>query len=432
MKICTIGLGYVGLTLSAAIAKKGLDILGVDTNKTHIKNLNDFKSTIEEQDVVPILKNHLGRNFELSDNIDGLFDVFIISVGTPLNSEKQPMLDFVVSACKQIGFKIKKDNLIIVRSTVPVGTTREIIIPLIEETSGLKAGVDFDVAFAPERTIEGDAVNEIKNNPQIIGGLNDKSLHRSIEFFKNFVDITVPVSSVESAEIIKLMDNTYRDTRFAFSNEMALICEMLKLNAFECIEKANYKYPRNNIAMPSPGVGGPCLSKDPYILNYGVEKKGHSSDILKQSRFINEYMPIHLATKIIRKLKESKKDIPLTKIFVLGFAFKGQPETPDIRESSTLTLVKELMKQIPIIYGYDPIVPAKEIQKLGVKVVSVEDGFENADCIVFMNNHRKFESLDIEKLILMASNPCVFVDGWNSFTNLSSHANLIYTGVGIE
>lgn len=432
MKVCVIGLGYVGLTLSMAFVKNGIEVFGVDSHKQAVATLKNGISTIEERDVEPILKNNLGKKFTVSEEIEGNFDNYVICVGTPLDSNKEPMLKHVKSASEQIGSHLKKGNLVILRSTVPVDTTRKTVIPIIEKKSRLKAGQDFDVAFAPERTIEGAAIKEIKTNPQIIGAITESSLKKAKNLFEKIADNIVPVSNVETAEMIKLIDNTYRDSHFAISNEIALICEALNLNAHECISKANFQYTRNNIPTPSPGVGGPCLSKDPYILSYVARQKNYQPNIILHSRLINEYMPYFLAIKILNKIKKLGKDNNKMKIFVIGFAFKGKPETGDIRDSSTLILIQELKKHFQSIFGYDPAVPPNKIQELGIQACSIDEGFENANCIIFMNNNEKYLILNIDELIQKASKPCIIADCWNMFESLANNPNVDYTGIGFD
>lgn len=433
MKICVLGLGYVGLTLALTLADCGFQIYGIDSNKKIISNLKAGRPTLSEKDVGLLLSKHLGKKFFPSEKIsDEDYEVFIISVGTPLNPNNMPILEYITKSAETISQKLKKGNLIILRSTVPIGITRKTVIPILEKKSRLKNDKDFDVAFAPERTAEGVAIAELRINPQIIGGFSEKAVKRTAEIFKKMTKTVVPVSSIEAAEMIKLIDNTYRDTRFAYANEIAIICEMLNLNAKECIDKANFNYPRNSIPSPSPGVGGPCLSKDPHILVHVGKKKGFEPPIVKHSRWINEYMPTFLATKILQKIKKLKKGKNKMKIFVMGFAFKGHPETDDVRDSPTILLVEKLKSKKIILNGYDPVVSEKIIESLGVKPTTIEEGFRNADCIVVMNNHKSYSSIEIKKLLSTCSKPCVFVDCWNMFEKISSYDEIIYTGVGLD
>jgi len=433
LNVCVLGLGYVGLTLSLALADSGLKIYGVDSSEKVVSDLKRSKPTIREKNAGTFLKKHVGKNFFISKTIpDNTIDVFVLSVGTPLAENNAPILDYVMNSSQAVAKKLKKGQLVILRSTVPVGTTRNVVNPILEKISKLRAGTDFEIVFAPERTVEGVAIEEMRSLPQIIGGINEKAVLKGKKFFKKLTPTIVPVSSIEAAEMIKLIDNTYRDSRFAYANEIAMICEFLNIDAKECIKKANFKYARNNVPMPSPGVGGPCLSKDSHLLINTARQYNYVPNLIIHSRWINEFVPAHLASKITRKLKDARKNIKNSKVFVMGFAFKGNPETADMRNSSTLILINELKKTQVKLYGYDPVVPKNDIEKLGVITTSVEEGFEKADCVVIMNNHKSYSSLPISQLVKKTSKPCVFVDCWSMFENISTEKDVIYTGVGID
>lgn len=431
MNVCVIGLGYVGLTLALTLADCGITVFGVDAKKETVSLLKKGISTISEKGTKEILQKNLEKKFHVSETIPEIgIDAYIICVGTPLDSRKSPILDYIISSSKEVGKKLVSDQMVILRSTLPVGITRKIVIPVLEKESGLKSGDDFDVIFAPERTAEGVALEELKSNPQIIGSLTAKGLEKVSKLFKQMTPTLVPVSSIETAEIIKLIDNTYRDVHFAYANEIAIICEFLKIDAQECIEKANFQYPRNKIPVPSPGVGGPCLSKDPYILTHVANQFGYQPNLIKNSRWINEYIPVFLGTKITKKIELLDKE--KIKIFILGFAFKGKPETSDLRDSSTLLLLDELKKNFPKIFGYDPMIDKNELEKLGVVYSDVEEGFNKADCIILMNNHESYNSFNMKKLLSKSSKPCIFVDCWSMFKDLSKEEGIIYTGIGLD
>tara|TARA_B110000495_G_scaffold181932_1_gene177056 strand:- start:1796 stop:3097 length:1302 start_codon:yes stop_codon:yes gene_type:complete len=433
MNVCVVGLGYVGLTLALTLADLGIKVSGIDTNKDTTKKLNQSIATISEKGLEELLKKNLNKNFQILENFENKeFEIFIICVGTPLNENKKPILEYIVSATNEIGTVLKKGQTIILRSTVPVGTTKNTIIPILENNSGLKAGKDFEVSFAPERTAEGVALSELRKNPQIIGSLTEKGFKKTEQLFLKMTKTILPVSNIETAEMMKLIDNSYRDVHFAYSNEIALICEMLKIDARECIEKANFEYPRNQIAMPSPGVGGPCLSKDPYILVNIANTFDYDPKLISHSRWVNENVPVFLSSKIIKKLEKLDKKSEKIKIFVIGFAFKGNPETDDIRESSTIVLVNELKKKFTNIQGYDPVVSKKQIEDLGVRYTEFEEGFIDSDCIIIMNNNKSYFSHNIENLMKKTNKPCIFVDTWSMFKEFMGKENIIYTSVGLE
>lgn len=433
MTVCIIGLGYVGLTLALALANCNVKVIGVDSNKKTVSSLKSGKSTISETSITELLHENFGENFVVSETIpEQNIQTFIICVGTPLDENKIPIIDYVTKSTEAVASKLRPNQLVILRSTVPVGTTRNVVIPILEKISGLKAGSDFHVTFAPERTAEGVALSEMRKNPQIIGGISEKSVKETSKLFEKLTPKIVPVSSLEAAEMVKLIDNSYRDVHFAYANEIALLCEKLHIDARECITKANFQYPRNSIPTPSPGVGGPCITKDPLILVHVAKQLGYELNLVIHSRWLNEFVPSHLASKIIKKLKEIGKEIKDAKIFVIGFAFKGNPETSDMRNSSTLILLRELKKHISTIYGYDPLIPSSELESTGVIPTNVEEGFHNADCVVIMNNHKSYLSFDLKSLIQKTSKPFVFVDCWSMFESLRKEKEVVYTGVGID
>ena len=427
-----MGLGRIGLTLSLALSSENT-VIGIDTNKTTIKDLSSGKSPFHEANLEEKLKKFIGKNFFVYEKIpEKKIDVFVICVGTPINENKEPMMDHIKSASETIGQNLKSNQLVILRSTIPVGSTRNIAIPILEEKSGLKAGKDFEVVFSPERIVEGKTFSELTTIPQIIGGISEKSVNLAIDFFKKISGEIVPVSNLETAEMIKLIDNCYRDTHFAFANQIALFCEKMNLDALECIQKANFKYSRNNIPIPSPGVGGPCLSKDSYMLLQIAKETGYTPEFITQSRKVNEYIPKYISRKVIDALFSIKNDLKSTKVFVLGFAYKGNPPTDDTRNSPTISLITELKKEISSTYGYDPIVNNTEIEKSGAIPTEIEKGFQDADCVIFMNNHSSFRDLDIKKLLLKTSKPCIFVDCWSMFKKIENQNGIIYSGIGIN
>ena len=288
-EVTVIGMSYVGLTLSAILSEVGFRVNGVDTNKNTIKNLNKKIVPFYEKDLRKYIEKNINKKLFFFDKLNNFkTSIFVIAVGTPIGKNKKPDLRNLKKAVNQIGKILLKNNLVILRSTLPVGTTRKIIIPILEKNSKLKVGEDFSVAFAPERTAEGIALKELKENPQIIGGYDEKSSQKTANFFNTFTHSTVHVESLEAAEFCKLIDNSYRDHRFAFINQFIKFSEKLNLNLTKIVKSVNHGYSRNDIPIPSPGVGGPCLSKDPYILSNDLESLKINSSLIKLSRNTNE------------------------------------------------------------------------------------------------------------------------------------------------
>jgi len=428
--ICILGMGYVGLTLAVIMSEKKFKVTGVEINPEICKRLNEGEPNFHENRLGDLLRKHLNNNLKIYQNIPDIpHDVFVICVTTPVSKEdKTPNLDYVIKATEDVGIHLSDGNLVIIRSTIPVGATRNIIKPILDKT-----GKEYSLAFCPERTAEGNAIKELVELPQIIGGVDDASVEKSSSIFRRVVPTILGVSSLESAEMVKLINNSYRDLNFAFANEVALICEDLKLDAIEIIKSANYSYPRSNV--PVPGfVGGACLEKDPYILLQSINNKKINTDLILSSRKINEYLPEHVVIKIQKKFEEAGKNLKDSKIFIMGFGFKGRPETDDMRGSLTLELVDKLRELgCSRIYGHDFIVEDSDLKKKNVIPLSVEEGFKDADCVIFANNHEKYFTLDIEKLILSLNKPAIFIDVWYIFNPSEiKRDGLIYGGVGVD
>jgi len=429
-EVCIVGLGYVGLTLAASLSNVGFRIIGVDHNEKIVEMLRQGKSHIHEVGLESLLEYHLNKTFFIKPDLErSESDVYIICVETPIDENNVPIMKPLEKATTSIGKVLKKDDLVIVRSTIPIGICRHTVLPILEKESGLTRGRDFFLAFAPERTIEGKALEELKTLPQIVGGLDKISVELASKLFRELAPLIISVDSLESAELVKLVNNTYRDLKFAYANELALICDKLGLDTVKLIRAANEGYLRGGISVPSPGVGGICLKKDSYIFMNSV-KEIYSPLLVRDARKINELMPLHIAQKIYNFVsKEPSK----TKIFIIGFAFKGQPETADMRESSTLDLLKHLRIFKFTIHGYDPVVPREEIEKLELIVCDLEQGFDKADCVLIMNNHESYSKIDIYSLLNRMNRPGLFFDGWHIFSKeiIERVDGITYEGLGV-
>lgn len=427
--VCVIGLGYVGLTLAATLADVGFMVFGVDKNENVLNRLKMGEPHFHEKGLKELLSKYKEKRLSLLKSIPGneKIDAFIISVATPIDkSTKLPKIEFIKHAIKEILPHLKDEQLIILRSTVPVGTTRQIVLPMLKEKCS-----NFYLSFCPERTVEGRALIELRQLPQIIGGLDEESIFKSIEIFSKVTPTVVRVSSLETAEITKLIDNSYRDLTFAFANQIGLICKNLGLDANETIKAANLGYSRNNI--PLPGfVGGICLKKDPHVL---INSAGMECDLLRIQRKINEGLILHLVSRIKEYLKDNNKDEEEVKLFISGFAFKGEPETDDLRDSPTIDFLDKLKESTKIknIFGHDFIVKEDSLKSLRIIPCSLENGFKDADVIVFMNNHRAYQSLNIEELVKKAKKGALFFDGWQVFSSvLKDKDHIIYESLGFK
>jgi UDP-N-acetyl-D-mannosaminuronic acid dehydrogenase len=273
----------------------------------------------------------------------------------------------------------------------------------------------FGLAFCPERTIEGKAIPEMRSLPQVIGGLDEESAERAEAIFRLITPKIVRVSSLEAAEMIKLINNTYRDLTFAFANEVALIAERMGLSAPEMIHAANVDYPRSNVAQPG-FVGGPCLEKDALILIDSLRKIDFKPRVIEEARKINQALPDHVAMRIIQELRGIRRSSTHAKILITGFAFKGRPATEDVRGSAAIPLMRRLQASRVEVWGHDFVTPEKVIADLGARACTLEEGFEEADGVVIMNNHPAYQSAEIPELARRLHAPALLFDSWGLFT----------------
>jgi UDP-N-acetyl-D-mannosaminuronic acid dehydrogenase len=428
-----IGLGYVGLTLAVSLAEVGYTVIGWDRDNSIRENLSKGILHIHEKGLDAVFNAQLNRRkFKIATHFTELSTcrVFIVCVNTPVMNSV-PDLGYVDSVIKELCTILKKNDLIILRSTVPVGTCNDLVRKIIEMNTIYIVGRDIGISFAPERTVEGKALEELKTLPQIVGGYDSWSCESTIKIFSRLSPSIIRMNSLEEAEFVKLINNSFRDISFAFANEVALTCDKYNLNAAKIIKAANSGYPRNTIAFPSPGVGGSCLKKDPYVFISGKSDSDVPSLTLI-GRQINEIMPIKIAKKIIRALNECNKNPADSAIFILGFAYKGEPETIDTRDSPTFDLINELRGKINKIYGWDPIVPRTTVEDFGIIWKNIEDGFKEADAVLVMNNHRSFSNLDISRLVTYLRRPAIFFDGWDLFdrNHIEQIDGVRYMGMG--
>lgn len=431
--VTIVGMGYVGLTLAIALSDVGFEVNGYDINRGLINILKRGKTHFYERGLQKYMDYLVDRNIKFTTDLEKAYaSIYIITVGTPIiKPSMKPNTKFVLQAVSSVGRILESKGLVILRSTVPIGFCREQIIPCLEKESGLKVGKDFFLAYAPERTSEGQALVELGTNPQIIGGYDEKSTELTSRVFNCLTHSTIGVGSLEAAELCKLLDNSFRDHIFAFINQIVPLTERLGLDLCKIVDAVNHGYHRNYIPKPSPGVGGACLSKDPYILNHAFGKRGLNSYLIKNARRINEKGPLRVKNKLKKLLKSVGKDIKHAKIFLIGLAFKGYPETSDMRESTSIWFLNQLPEKRNVC-AYDPVVSHNDIARLGIKPVGLKEGFRNADAVVILNNHNSYRDINIFELTKLMKKPAVFIDTWHICEPLDVKRieGIVYGGVG--
>ena len=410
--INVVGLGYVGLTLAVTFADSGYKVTGIESNPQILSALRAGRPHIYEAGLEPLLRHQLGRNLAVCGDLSADAEVHVLAVATPIDENRVVSIEQLLTAAEHVGRVLHYGDLVVMRSTVPVGTSRNRILPILEQQSALKCGRDFSLAFAPERTVAGRALAELKSLPQVIGGFDQNAAELATSLFREITPSIVGVGSLEEAEMVKLVNNSYRDLSFAFANEVSVICEHFHMQTSRVLAAANDGYPRGHVPNPSPGVGGSCLKKDPYMFMEVAKAAGISPCLSTVGRHINEMMPGKLVEKIVRALQRVGKTPEHSCFFLMGFAFKGEPETSDMRDSTSLDVLQLLRPIAGEIRGYDPVVPRAELEALGVKVCDRVEGFAGADCALILNNHRSYVTLDIYACLATMKRPAIYCDTW--------------------
>lgn len=430
--VAVIGLGYVGLTLALTLNEFGIRVIGIDTNEEVLGKLRNRTPHFFERGLDALLKKHANTLLTFCNTLKKEeTDIFVICVGTPVDEQGNVLTKFLEEAILHVGRVLKPHDLVILRSTVPIGTCRSIVIPILEKESLLSAERDFFVAFAPERTVEGRALEELRTLPQIIGGFNKQSADITSQFFQIFTRTIVSVENLEEAEAVKLLNNTFRDISFGFANEVTQVLNLYGLNARNVIRAANEGYIRNTIPNPSPGVGGACLVKDPHIFTQSARAKGYEPKLPLAARTINESMIDFVVSKVNNFVQGSRKNPLSVKLFLMGIAFKGTPETSDLRFSTSVDILHRLQKTYPNIAIYDPVADQSDLEALGTVVGEPEKGFQKADAVLILNNHPSFADMDIFTLAATMNRPGLLFDPWGAYTReqLSELEGIAYTGL---
>ena len=354
-----IGLGYVGLPLVVESCNSGLKVFGYDNNSDKVKKLQNGTSPIEDISD-EMLKKALQKDLTISDSPEALKDCeyIVISVPTPL-TDYQPDLSYVKAAARTIAENISKDQVIILESTTYPGTTIEVLIPEIESISELKAGKDFYVGYSPERIDPGNETWNFKNTPKVISGIDDNSTKKIKNFYEKIIDEVVEVSGTKEAEMVKLLENTYRHVNIAFINELAILCNMLDIDIWEVVEAAKTKPFGFESFRPGPGVGGHCIPIDPNYLSFKTRQIGKPVRFVELAQEINNTMPSYIVSRILEKMNSLQKPMKNSNILILGVAYKK--DISDTRESPSIDIIENLVSKGVNVSFYDPYVESLDL-----------------------------------------------------------------------
>jgi len=392
-KIGVIGLGYVGLPLAMEFSKAGFDVTGIEIDKDKVRMINQGKCYI--QDIQQSELEELVKNNRLKATVDFSvlkeMDAVSICVPTPLRKTRDPDISYIISAVEEVAKYLRPGQLVILESTTYPGTTREVILPRLEARN-LRVGRDFFLAFSPERVDPGNKIYTIRNTPKIVSGITKKCTSIAVTLYEQIIDEVVPVSTTESAEMVKLLENTFRIVNVGLVNEIALICDRLKLDTWEVIDAAATKPFGFTPFYPGPGLGGHCVPIDPHYLSWKLKTLNFYARFIELAGEINSKMPEFLVSKIDAALNEREKSIKGSKILILGVAYKSN--VSDIRESPALDVMKLLKERGGKVVYNDPYVPQVERLK---SISLTESSLRNADCVVITTAHSDYDYKQIVK-----------------------------------
>ena len=383
-KVVMIGLGYIGLPTAALIANNNIHVHGVDINPEVVKTINAGKIHIVEPSLDQAVASAVAKGFLKAATTPVEANAYLIVVPTPFKANNEPDISYVESATKSIIPFLKENDLYIIESTSPVGTTEKMMRYIYAERPELQ--YKLHIAYCPERVLPGNVMHELVNNDRVIGGVNENATQKAIDFYKQFVKGDLHPTNARTAEMCKLTENSSRDVQIAFANELSMICEEAEIDVRELIDLAN-KHPRVNILQPGCGVGGHCIAVDPWFIVSDFPKY---SNIIKQARLTNVYKTEWVIEKIIDEvITFQNKFNSNPKIACLGLAFK--PNIDDLREAPALDIYKKLKKNGLDVYAIEPNIESGK----PVETITLTEGLENCDIIVILVSHKEF--LNISK-----------------------------------
>jgi len=399
-KICILGLGYIGLPTATMFAANGVKVVGVDTNRMVVETLKAGRLHIHEPGLGDVLANAIASgNLSVSPTPEPA-DAFLIAVPTPFyetetgeyngQSYKKADMRAVTSATEAIVPHLRKGNLVVLESTSPPRTTVDLVLPILEK-SGLKAGSDFYIAYSPERVLPGQILRELVENARVIGGLTPESAQAGAELYSIFAHGPIHQTDATTAEMVKLMENTYRDVNIAIANEFSRLAERFGVDAWEAIHLASL-HPRVKILNPGPGVGGHCISVDPWFF---VETAPDLAQLILKARQVNDAQPHFVVEKARQALAG---DLNGKRIAILGLAYK--PDVDDLRESPAVEVARLLQKEGAIVRAFEPFKPNNGLPGID-SASTLQAALDDADAVLLLVGHTEFRALTPENLITL-------------------------------
>lgn len=399
-RIGVIGLGYVGLPLAVELAAAGFEVIGFDIDAEKIRAIESGNSYIGDVSMEALRSAREGNRLRATTDFDQLHEVQIVNVcvPTPLTKTKDPDVSFMAHAVEEIRKRLHPGELIILGSTTYPGTTRELFVPVLEET-GLKVGKDFSLAFAPERIDPGNTRYKVKNVPKVVGGESAICTELACKLFDTIFDTTVPVSSTQAAEMVKLLENTFRAINIGLANEVALMCERLGLDVWEVIEAAATKPYGFMKFLPGPGLGGHCIPVDPSYLAWRMKSLNFSARFIELATEINSSMPAHVADRVSDLLNDSQLAVNGAKVLIVGVAYKR--DISDLRESPAIDVISLLAKKGAKVTYHDPFVAECQVDEIRYKGSELSDDvLAESDLVVILTDHT---GIDYGRLVERAS-----------------------------
>lgn len=402
-----IGMGYVGLPLSVELAKERFKVIGIDISAPKVKLVNAGISDIDDvsnTDLKPLVKRgKIRASTDFAELVNT--DVVTICVPTPLSKTKDPDVSFILAAVGEVQKHLHPGQLVILESTTYPGTTEELILPMLEQT-GLKAGKDFFLAFSPERVDPGNKKFTTKNTPRVVGGVTPHCTKIAKLFYEQTITQAVAISSTKGAEMVKLLENTFRSVNIGLVNEVALMCDRLKIDVWEIIDAANTKPFGFMPFYPGPGLGGHCIPIDPHYLSWKLKSLNYYARFIELAGDINSHMPEYVVERINRALNARKKSLKGSNILVLGVAYKK--DIKDLRESPALDVIRLLQEAGAEVKYNDPFVPCIHMEGWDWKPVKLSQGIlQSSDCVVILADHSTYDYNSIvrnSKLIMDTRN----------------------------